>query len=333
MCFPLDATAVAAIDLAWVNELIEEQREHSKAISAATGLADVTIPKVTKMNWTNVKTALIEKLSRLRGGYNIPLTYVIRPADGTYDSMEDKLIDCAQHNGAKFRMDNNQVFSILNETFDGTIGTSFVDTYKRSKNGRAAYLALVNHYESSTQTKQKKNAAYDSMRKAQYDGSKKRFTLREYHVIHANAHATIAGAKEEAGSTPSLTNDVKIQLFQNGLRCNRAIEESTRTNQQLSQNANPPTFEEYYQNMSSVILAVSDMSTRQMRTFSSSGEGNARNLAPMRSESRPPNRGGRSGRGGRFNSRGRGHHGRGGRHAPYESRRFTPRSTAYSNDE
>ena len=70
--YPLDAAAVAAIDIDWVNELIEEQRERSEAIDAATGLADVVVPKLTKTNWSNVKTALVEKLSRLRGGFTYP---------------------------------------------------------------------------------------------------------------------------------------------------------------------------------------------------------------------------------------------------------------------
>ena len=96
-------------------------------------------------------------------------------------------------------MDNQQVFSILNETFDGTIGSSFVDTYKRRKNGRAAFISLVDHFESATQSTQVKNAAYDAMRKAEYTGPKKRFTLRDYHVIHVNAHAAIAKVEEDAG--------------------------------------------------------------------------------------------------------------------------------------
>ena len=344
----LDATAIAAIDVAWVTELVEEQREWKESIDDAAELPAVTIPKLTKTNWALVKTAIVEKLSRIRGANGIPLSYVVRPNDENdydedYPSLEDKLVNCIRLTGNKYRTDNTQVFSILNEVLDGTVGASFVTGQSTSRRGRQAYKALITHYESEAQNTQRRNAGYDAIRKARYSGPKKKFTLRDYHVLHVNAHALIDKADEDDGkAVKSLTDSAKIQLFQDGIECEKALEHSTLAIRSFARDGVTPTFEQYYQEMSAIILSVSDLSSRQGRATGPFPTGTNRNITPVNTNDPPSGRSGGRGRGrggrgrGRFGRGGRGGRGREGRgsgrgYHPYQ--RWQPRLGEYTDEE
>ena len=57
----------------------------------------------------------------------------------------DELIGYIPHSGEVYVEDNAKVFQILQDMVSGSSHESSVKTYQRSRNGRAAYLALCQH--------------------------------------------------------------------------------------------------------------------------------------------------------------------------------------------
>jgi hypothetical protein len=60
--------------------------------------------------------------------------------------------------------------------------------FNATHNGRAAWLALINHYEGEAQKDQVKDQAYSNILAAKYHGEKKKFTFETYITIHQEAY-------------------------------------------------------------------------------------------------------------------------------------------------
>jgi hypothetical protein len=61
-------------------------------------------------------------------------------------------------------------------------------SFNRTRNGRAAWLALLTHFEGDAQKDRAKDAAYTAIANAKYYGEKKRFSFETYVTIHQEAY-------------------------------------------------------------------------------------------------------------------------------------------------
>ena len=68
----------------------------------------------------------------------------------TYESREDRLISCISQRGPAFKADNSDVFSISLQHTENTEGYSLIEAQEKRRNGRAAWLALLSHFEGDT---------------------------------------------------------------------------------------------------------------------------------------------------------------------------------------
>ena len=139
-----------------VNDYVEKHRVWKEASKAAKSMSlpDITVPALTKLNWQQFNRAFLEVLSRQRGMNDVPFTYVVRersvnPYDGVYESTEKQLIACLLHNGQKYNTDRESVYSLLVQYVKGSEAESIVDQYHTTRNGRAAYRAVLSHMQSS----------------------------------------------------------------------------------------------------------------------------------------------------------------------------------------
>jgi hypothetical protein len=120
------------------------------------------VPKITKalpiIKWTE---AMLDYTHRVIGARDIPLAYVIRPeadvppigaqAAGTphsadHGSIEMDLIARASHGHPLFREDNSTMYYKLEEATRSTSYAASIKPFQRTKNGRAAWLALSSQY-------------------------------------------------------------------------------------------------------------------------------------------------------------------------------------------
>ena len=86
---------------------------------------------------------------------SISLYYVIWtetcPIEALDKSPSDEIIYNASHTGREFETDNNEVHRILDELTLGTDVTDWIKTIRRRHDGRAAWIALCEHYDDPTE--------------------------------------------------------------------------------------------------------------------------------------------------------------------------------------
>jgi hypothetical protein len=148
----------------------------------------------TGQKWKPFKEGCIAFFNTNLGMDRVPFSYVIHedaiPGDPTavYPSEHARLIAITPHAGLEFETDNGRVFDHLKSwTLNGPAWT-WIRSFNTSRNGRAAWRALLDHYEGDAQRDQVKDAAYTSIAQACYFGDKKRFSFETYVTIHQDAY-------------------------------------------------------------------------------------------------------------------------------------------------
>ena len=91
---------------------------------------------------------MIETYGHQRGLNAVPLLYVIRSEEisnykANYDSTEKQLVACLRHAGENYNTDKEAVYSLLVGK-DSDI-ESIVEKYVNTRNGRAAWTAVISH--------------------------------------------------------------------------------------------------------------------------------------------------------------------------------------------
>ena len=345
----ITALYLASLDTDMIDGFVRKHQEWKtfKNSASSMSLPNVTVPKLTKSNWKLFSQAVKELLTRQRGVNEIPLVYVIRDLNGNYDdnfnSTEEQLIKCILLSGGKYRSDNGTVWSLLSENSVGTEAESIVNRFQRTRNGRAAWMALIAHMESTSYMDNIKSGAMSKLATTTYNGEKKNFGIVKYYRIHSEAHNDLQLAGEP------LSDGMKITHFLQGL------DEDTALNFAITSKAEPNvvTFEDFYNSFSA------KLSTKLTLTQARSNTGSHRRINQVNAQSqgrgngrgRGTYRGGNGNRdGGRFNSSGgrsfRGGNGRGVRggrarngqyngyrHNPSQPNRWQPRAGTYAPDE
>jgi hypothetical protein len=146
--------------------------------------------------WKNFKEGAIAYLNAIKGKYDIPLAYVIREdeqpvSNQIFQSEHHRLIAVIPLQGIEFEEDNGRVFDLLKSwTINGHAWT-WVRSFNSTRNGRQAWLALVNHFEGDAQRDKVKDHAYAAIAAAKYYGENMRFTFETYVMIHQDAYADL----------------------------------------------------------------------------------------------------------------------------------------------
>ena len=301
------------------------QWNESKKSASNDQLPDVDVPKLTKSNWKDFRTAIHELLSRKNGVNEISLSYITREdPEGDYDeelhdSTETLLISCMALHGPKYSQDKQSVYSLLVQHAKGTEVESIVEKYSKSRDGRKTWLAILKHMESTSYMDNLKSNALASMKRAQYKGEKRGFTISDYYTVHSIAHNDLSTAGDP------LSHGMKITNFMQGLKEPTAINYAVTTKNEVGYEA---TFDTFYNSFSaklnSHLTLMKDNNDSSKRNISAFGSG----------------RGGKGGRGRGMFGRGRGYRGgrgrgRGrGRSGRWNTRNeWTPKISSYSNDE
>ena len=99
--------------------------------------------------WVNWQDSVITYLKGKKNvTKNIPLYYIIRPLPPPDEpSEEDEIIYNANHTGAAYSTDNKTVHQTLTELTNVTDADQWIKQYRRTQDGRAAWIALCNHYD------------------------------------------------------------------------------------------------------------------------------------------------------------------------------------------
>jgi hypothetical protein len=245
--------------------------------------------------------ATIEELDhyfeRILGANGAPLAYVTRrtvaPEDWNqvFDFDIREMIARAPHTPPFYSKDNAEVWSVIRHVLYDTEGWSWISQFERARNGRAAYLAIKEHYLGSSNRSRIKMMADKALENTYYEGDKKSFTFEKYCSIHKMAHKDLADYGEP------VSEDKKV----------RKLLANIRTTHLAAACAAVLATEHLYSSF--------DLTVNYLTTFAASSQllGQGRNIAANYT-GRGGGRDGRGGRGrGRNGGRNSGRDGRGGR--------------------
>ena len=232
---------------------VKQKKEREDGIKHASTLPTPDVPKLEKGNWRAVRDSFLEfLLSRQTGSNGVPLVYILRDlntgdCDGIYATLDERLIACVHHSGAKFDSDNASVYSLIMTHFEGTEADSTIKKFKRARSSRACWNALRVHFESESSKNVLKTVALQTIRNSAYSGPKKNFDLSTLYLKHTEAHNQLV----EAGLP--YTEAQKIQEFQQCLKESTAIEKSVDAISEVGPNA---SFEEFYNRLNGKLSAI-----------------------------------------------------------------------------
>jgi hypothetical protein len=150
----------------------------------------------TGTKWKAFKEGSIAYLNCIKGSHNIPLVYIIREQavpqpNQAYQSDHHRMIAITLLAGPEVDEDNGKVFDLLKSwTINGPAWT-WMRAFSATRNGRQAWLALVDHFEGDAQHDRVMDAAYAAIAAARYCSDKKKFTFETYVTIHQDAYSNM----------------------------------------------------------------------------------------------------------------------------------------------
>ncbi len=143
-------------------------------------------------NWKVFSEAMESYLGQLKGTGWIPLCYVIHrlaqpPPDAQYETELEQSIAMAPLSGPDYLRDNARVYAIIKQLVLEGPGRSYILTFDRLSDGRAAWLALVGHFEGDSYRNRNVEDAYAALERIHYEGERKGFTFEKFVEKHNEA--------------------------------------------------------------------------------------------------------------------------------------------------
>ncbi|EEC42677.1 predicted protein [Phaeodactylum tricornutum CCAP 1055/1] len=164
-------------------ERMDEEEKILEAAKKLTPSKPTTLKDMTK--WRSFFENWNSYMSQCRGAAAIPLSYVYRTNKqpetalvGTYVNMDAYLVAQTVLSGSNFEIDNQRVFDEFKEAITTTgPGWSFIKTYNRSKDGRAAILKLKEQAEGTLNESVCRDDAIKILSTTTYNGPSRNWNI------------------------------------------------------------------------------------------------------------------------------------------------------------
>jgi hypothetical protein len=162
-------------------------------------------------------------LNRILGISGVPLAYIVRslgdpPEPGDKDWLNDldpilgEMIARAPHEGADFVEDNRHVWNIIRDAVYSLPAWSWISTFEKQMNGRAAYNEIHRYYLGEHHQSVIKMAAEKTLQDSYFAGDRRNFTFEMFAALHKQAHRDMKQYGEE------VSEDAKVCKFLHGIR-------------------------------------------------------------------------------------------------------------------
>jgi len=223
-------TAHADVQLPAVRLMIPI-RESEKAYEP-----DETLPKINAKDWPKTMDAILEYLRTRLGERMIPLAYVVRenrevPASAddpsiNYESVTDEMIGRASHgtpNAAGVWVDDpvytqnkERVWDIIAQITREHPCWTYVKPAQRTRDGRAAYFGLYNHYLGPNNVDNMASMAEKRLAAATYKGETRRWDFERYVNVQKQQHTILEGLT--AHGYAGIDERSKVRHLLNGIQ-------------------------------------------------------------------------------------------------------------------
>jgi hypothetical protein len=144
--------------------------------------------------WRVWKEQFLNYMGSKYGQNKAHLSYILRSEDDPADEEDiedndfERMIYLTPHEGITFQYDNGMVYGELKALLINSTAFTWMHIYDQARNGRAAWKALVQHYEGPTEQNKVIEAAYNTICNATYQGERRNWTFESYYQAHQEAH-------------------------------------------------------------------------------------------------------------------------------------------------
>ena len=167
--------------------------------------------KLDPSKWTEWKEHALTYFSHMKGVQFAPLDYIVRvdppPVPlATLPERERALYDYPL-TGRHFNDDNKTFFRLLADLLSNTTAYPWIQPYERSQNGRAAWLALVEHYDGGAQKEKRTATALATLKSLHYK-NESLFSWEDFSRLLLTAFRHLEGTRDAV----TKYNQVKLML-------------------------------------------------------------------------------------------------------------------------
>ena len=169
-------------------DVLRHFKDEQTSIKSQKDANPTDVPKVSKsvpvLRWLESFETF---LGNVIGTRNIPLSYVIRPSavpegeapplmegfpfSELYGSVSEELVHRATYAHPLFREDSKKVLQFLDEALTGTTYSHTISKFRRTNNGREAFLAVKAQHGGMDKWKLSKDKALSDMRNSTWNGA------------------------------------------------------------------------------------------------------------------------------------------------------------------
>lgn len=255
--------------------------------------SDIKIPDLKGAdNWVSFRDNFLLKMSMITGSRGISIDYVVdsTPRGATRANnlliqvpsidltQEDLLRTKTVHFGDAFKIDNTTVWNMLSSLLTDKPAFTHINSFKATKDGRRAWLALQSFHEGQDFKERLRESALNKLQSTFYNGEKARFNMEKYITVHLEAHKKLQDAGYNGGL--GIDEETKIHYFRSGIR------EEAKLEYAISLARNNPaynTFEAYTAHMNAEVelknrrkseLKANTQNSRQVSGVQSNNRGN-----------------------------------------------------------
>jgi hypothetical protein len=193
---------------------------------------DGDVPEIPKWvtDWPKVFESLLECFATRRGCKNVPLQYVVRQNEipnnsGPFDSKDEELIaqvPLFDSNGkwtAEAKADSATVWNILQGLFLNHSAWTWVRPYQSKRDGRGAYLNLLDHFLGENTIDNQATAAETELQNTFYQGEGRRQNFDMYVSKLYSCFTTLEGLAKMEGSTYQPMDEAsKVRVLMNNIK-------------------------------------------------------------------------------------------------------------------
>ena len=175
--------------------------EYKIAVLEDKSKTDATLPKTFAYeDWIDWQQSVVTYLKAKKSiTPAIPLYYVVRddpcPIDPAAMTSTDEIVYNASHNGRAYLTDNREVHRILDELTLGTDAADWIKTHRRRHDGRAAWIALCDHYDGPAEGDKRVTVARANLDTAFYK-NEATFSFEKYSTRLKKAFDTLRQYKQ-----------------------------------------------------------------------------------------------------------------------------------------
>lgn len=145
------------------------------------------------------------------GARKVALSYVVRDDENpkpleplvnnnitsaSYETIMDEMISRVPLSGPEYIEDNAKAYQIIQDLVAGTSHESSIKSFRRSRDGRSAYLALVQHNLGSSKWDKIIDSCETYLLRNEWNGRNVRFTLKMHIGKHREAHNELVRASQ-----------------------------------------------------------------------------------------------------------------------------------------